>query len=145
MAAMSRSGAANEARRPYRAYVRDGWTILIGRGARDNDALTFEVAEADDLWLHVAGWSGSHVVVRVPSGAGDPPRSIVEEAARFAAWHSKARGARGKVEVHVCRAGDVRKPRGMAAGKVLLRRWDVVKVYAAEPPEDAREDAPPLE
>ena len=113
----------------------------MGRGARDNDVLTFEVAAPDDLWLHVAGWSGSHVVVRWVEGQDHPPREVVEEAARLAAWHSKARGARGKVEVHVCRAGDVRKPRGMAAGKVVLTRWDVVKVYAVEPPEEARDRA----
>ena len=52
---------------------------------------------------------------------------------------AKARGARGKVEVHVCRARDVRKPRGMAAGKVSLKRFEVVKAYAVEPPEDARD------
>jgi len=133
---MSGSDHANEARRPYRSYERRGWTILVGRGARDNDALTFEVAAPDDLWLHVAGWSGSHVVVRSPEGSGSPPREVVEEAARLAAWHSKARGARGKVEVHFCRAGDVRKRPGMAAGKVTLMRWDVVKVYARRPPEE---------
>lgn len=125
-----------EARRPYRAYERHGFTILVGRGARDNDRLTFEVAAPDDLWLHVAGWSGSHVVVRTPGGGAQPPREVLEEAARLAAWHSKARGARGKVEVHVCRAGDVRKPRGTAAGKVVLGHYEVVRVYANAPPEE---------
>jgi predicted ribosome quality control (RQC) complex YloA/Tae2 family protein len=63
------------------------------------------------------------------------PEPIVERAAELAAWHSKARGARGKVEVHVCRAGDVRKPHGFEPGKVLLRDWWAVRVYpkAVEP------------
>jgi acetylornithine deacetylase/succinyl-diaminopimelate desuccinylase-like protein len=47
----------------------------------------------------------------------------------LAAWHSKARGARGKVEVHVCRVADVSKPRGFDACQVLLRRWEAIKVY----------------
>ena len=34
-----------------------------------------------------------------------------------------------KVEVHVCRVADVSKPRGFAAGQVLLRRWEAMKVY----------------
>jgi predicted ribosome quality control (RQC) complex YloA/Tae2 family protein len=50
----------------------------------------------------------------------------------LAAWHSKARGARGKVAVHVCRAEDVSKPKGAPAGLVMLRRWDIVKVYPRE-------------
>lgn len=116
-----------------RTFTRQGWTILVGRGAADNDVLTFEIADPGDLWLHVAGWSGSHVVVRTAPDAGAPPREVVEYAARLAAWHSKARGAKGKVDVHVCRVGDVRKPPRMAPGKVQLDRFTTVKVYAADP------------
>lgn len=119
----------------YRTFERGGYEILVGKGARDNDRLTFEVAERQDLWLHVSGWSGSHVVIRVPDGFPEPPREVVEFAARLAAWHSKARGAKGKVEVHLCLAGDVRKPPRFAPGKVELARWTAVKVYAKEPPE----------
>ena len=132
MSARRTSGTAAESR--YRKFERDGWQILVGKGAQDNDVLTFEVAKHDDLWMHVSGWSGSHVVVRVRDDAGEPPREVVEYAARLAAWFSKARGAKGKVEVHVCRAGDVRKERRAPAGQVQLTRWTAVKVYAKEPP-----------
>jgi len=120
-----------------REFERDGWEILVGKGARDNDVLTFEVADRDDLWLHVSGWSGSHVIIRVPDGAGEPPREVVDYAARLAAWHSKGRGAKGKVEVHVCRAGDVRKRRGAPAGQVELSSYTAVRIYAKEPPDGA--------
>jgi predicted ribosome quality control (RQC) complex YloA/Tae2 family protein len=117
----------------YRTHERDGWTILVGKGAADNDVLTFEVADPDDLWLHVAGWSGSHVVIRVPQDGAAPPAPVVEYAARLAAWHSKARGAGGKVEVHVCRAGDVSKPRGFSPGEVRLSRFTTLRVYVKDP------------
>jgi len=117
----------------YRTVERHGWEILVGKGAQANDVLTFEVAEPGDLWLHVANWPGSHVVIRVPDGAGDPPGAVVDYAARLAAWHSKARGSKGKVEVHLCSARDVRKPRHFEAGKVLLSRWTAIKVYAKDP------------
>jgi len=120
--------------RGYRTFERDGWEILVGKGARDNDVLTLEVADRDDLWMHVSGWSGSHVVVRTGDTALEPPREVVEYAARLAAWFSKARGAKGKVEVHVCRAGDVRKSPRSPAGQVQLTRWTAVKVYAKEDP-----------
>jgi predicted ribosome quality control (RQC) complex YloA/Tae2 family protein len=68
-------------------------------------------------------------VVRNPDGLEELPRPVLERAAELAAWHSKARGARGKVEVHVCRVADVRKPRGFAPGQVQLKRWDAVRVY----------------
>jgi predicted ribosome quality control (RQC) complex YloA/Tae2 family protein len=106
-----------------------GFEVLVGRSARDNDELTFRVARPRDLWLHAAGHAGSHVVIRAPDDGGDTPRSVIEEAAAWAAWHSKARNARGKVDVHWCRAADVRKPSGAAPGSVQLRRFETVRVY----------------
>ena len=107
----------------------EGFEILVGKGDAENDRLTFGLAEPRDFWLHVAGPAGSHVVVRNPDALEELPRPVLERAAELAAWHSKARGARGKVEVHVCRVADVKKPRGFAPGEVLLKRWDAVRVY----------------
>jgi predicted ribosome quality control (RQC) complex YloA/Tae2 family protein len=107
----------------------DGHEVLIGRSARDNDELTFRIARPGDLWLHAAGHAGSHVVIRVGDAAADVPRSTLEKAAALAAWHSKARHARGKIEVHVCRVADIRKRRGAPPGTVELRRWDSIRVY----------------
>jgi predicted ribosome quality control (RQC) complex YloA/Tae2 family protein len=124
----------------YRAHTVDGYEILVGRSARDNDRLSLRVARPRDLWLHAHGFAGSHVVVRpaLPDDARDEgdrpataevPKPVVERAAELAAWHSKARNARGKVAVHLCRAEDVSKPRGAPVGQVRLRRHDTVKVY----------------
>lgn len=107
----------------------DGFEVLVGRSARDNDHLTFRVARPRDMWLHAAGHTGSHVIVRVPEDSDEVPRAVIERAAQYAAFHSKARAARGKVEVHVCRASDIRKPRGAPTGTVEIRRYDVVRVY----------------
>jgi len=117
----------------YMTVVVEGYEVLIGRSARDNDELTFRVARPRDLWLHAAGHAGSHVVIRVGDDGDDVPRSVVEKAAAWAAWHSKARNARGKVDVHVCLAADIRKPRGVPAGTVELRRYDTVKTYPRAP------------
>lgn len=116
--------------RPYRTTNVSGWEVLIGRSSEDNDHLTFEVAAPGDLWLHVGGGTpGSHVVIRNPEGAV-VPREVVERAAAFAAWYSKARGS-PRSEVHYCQARDVSKPRGAPAGLVELRRWKAVKVAPA--------------
>jgi predicted ribosome quality control (RQC) complex YloA/Tae2 family protein len=121
--------------RPYRTFVVDGFEILIGRGEDANDTLTFDVAEPHDLWLHVAGGTaGSHVVIRNPD-QGEVPRSVVDAAAAAAAWYSKARGA-PRVEVHLCRASDVSKPRGAPAGLVQLAKWKAVRVKPALPSEE---------
>jgi predicted ribosome quality control (RQC) complex YloA/Tae2 family protein len=118
--------------RPYRTVRVEGFEVLIGRGADDNDYLTFEVAEAHDTWLHVAGGTaGSHVVIRNPERA-EVPRAVLERAAAFAAWYSKSRGAR-RVEVHVCKVADVSKPRGAPAGLVELSRWRALRVEPSAP------------
>ena len=117
----------------WRTFRRDGFEILVGKGASDNDRLTFRAAAPQDVWMHAAGYAGSHVVVRNPDRLPELPREVLECAAQLAAFHSKARDARGKVDVHVCRVADVRKPRGFPAGKVELRRWDSVRVYVRDP------------
>ena len=117
----------------YDTHDVEGFEVLVGKSARDNDKLTFKVADPNDVWLHVGGGTpGSHVVVRTPEG-GDVPRRVVKRAAELAVQHSKAKNASGKVDVHVCRACDVTKPRGAKAGSVQLRRYESVKVY---PPKD---------
>lgn len=114
----------------YHVFELDGFEILVGRSARDNDRLTLRIAAARDLWLHAGGHAGSHVVVRaVDAPTGEVPKHVVERAAELAAWHSKARGAGGKVSVHLCRAGEVGKVRGAPAGQVRLRRYDTIRVY----------------
>ena len=119
--------------RPYRTVVVDGHEVLIGRGDAENDVLTFEVAAPEDFWLHVAGGvPGSHVVVRNPDRHAELPRDVLEQAARLAVWHSKARAA-GRVDVHVCRVADVRKRRGAPPGEVELARWKRVRIGGVPP------------
>lgn len=113
---------------------KDGFEIVVGRSAAENDRLSIREARQSDLWLHAAGFAGSHVVIRAAEGkTEDVPREVVEEAALLAIWHSKARGAGGKVPVHVCRARDVSKRRGAPPGQVVLRQYETLKVYGRKP------------
>jgi len=132
-----RSGLGSKGR-GYRQLDFEGFEILVGKGDAENDRLTFGIGEPRDFWLHVAGPAGSHVIVRNPFELEELPRPVLERAAQLAAWHSKARGARGKVEVHVCRVADVRKPKGFAPGQVQLKRWEAIRVYpiGMEEPEE---------
>ena len=103
----------------------NGFIVLVGRTARDNDVLSIKLAAPKDFWFHVAGESGSHVVVRNPENLDALPRETRRFAAALAAGYSKARRG-GRVAVHMARAGDVTKTRGLAPGKVHLRRYTTV-------------------
>lgn len=108
----------------------DGWTILVGRSAKDNDELTFGVAKGRDWWLHAVGFSGSHVVVRNPAG-GALPRATLREAAWLAAYYSKAR-SQGRVEVAYVERKHVRRvPRGKP-GAVTFDHGHTVWVDVAD-------------
>lgn len=119
----------------------DDLVVLVGRSARDNDLLTFKLASPRDFWLHIASGSGSHVVVRNPSGADRLPRETQRFAAGLAAFHSKARRG-GRVAVHLCQVRDVHKPHGLTDGKVTVRRTTTVHAEPLDPdalePEDGR-------
>ncbi len=113
----------------YHLVEADGFEILVGKGARENDRLTFEVAAPDDFWLHAKDYAGSHVVVRNPQRLKKLSPGLLKRAAQLAVYHSKGREAGGKVEVHYCRVRNVSKPAGFPAGKVTLTKFESVKVY----------------
>lgn len=102
------------------------WRVLAGRTDAANDYLSLKFARPDDLWFHVRGMPGSHVVLRVPQGAL-PDRGTQELAAAIAAYHSKARGG-GTVGVSCTEARHVSKPRGAKRGTVTIRKERVLKV-----------------
>ena len=103
----------------------DGFTVLVGKTSQDNDILSLKLARPRDFWLHVAGESGSHVVVRNLEGLQRMPRSTSQYAADLAAYYSKARKG-GRVAVHLAFCGDVSKPRRFAPGKVSLKRFTTI-------------------
>jgi predicted ribosome quality control (RQC) complex YloA/Tae2 family protein len=104
-----------------------GWQVLAGRTDAANDYLSLKLARPDDLWFHVRGMPGSHVVLRVPSSGPEPDREALETAAAIAAYHSKARGG-GVVAVACTQARQVSKPAGARPGTVEIRKERVLKV-----------------
>jgi predicted ribosome quality control (RQC) complex YloA/Tae2 family protein len=105
----------------------DGFTVLVGRTAKDNDLLSIRLSSPKDFWFHVAGQPGSHVVVRNPDGVDRLPRETEQFAAALAAGYSSQKKG-GRVAVHAASCSDVTKPRGLAAGKVQLKRFKTLKV-----------------
>jgi predicted ribosome quality control (RQC) complex YloA/Tae2 family protein len=111
----------------FRRMELDGREILIGKGARENDELTFDIAGPEDFWFHVADYSGSHVVVRNPAKAKDLDEPTLLKAAQMAAYFSQARNS-SKVEVHYTKRKHVTKPRRAKPGLVRLLEFKSIKV-----------------
>jgi predicted ribosome quality control (RQC) complex YloA/Tae2 family protein len=110
----------------------EGFEILVGKTGKENDRLTFQMAGPEDFWLHAVGAAGAHVVVRNTGRLANLPQQTLIEAARIAAYFSRA-GRSGKAEVHVTRRKYVRRARGAPRGTVILKRFRSVSVEPREP------------
>ncbi len=104
---------------PYREFrARSGAQILVGRGAKHNDALTTRVARGRDIWMHARDWTGAHVLLRMTSN--QPPRSEdLIDAALLAAYFSRGKDD-SIIDVTYAEAKHVRKPKGAAPGMVTI-------------------------
>ena len=120
---------------PRRYRTQDGWRVLVGRNNTENDRLT-KSSGRDDLFLHVHGCPGSHVILKRDGRADHPSRKTLEEAACLAAYWSKARGAK-RVPVNYTEVRYVQKPRGAPPGLVTIRNE---KTLMVSPHELKRED-----
>ncbi|MGZ8846204.1 MAG: NFACT RNA binding domain-containing protein [Pyrinomonadaceae bacterium] len=108
----------------------DGFEILVGRTAQDNDHLTFKIAKPNDTWLHAGDYGGSHVVVRNSSRKPIPQRTLIE-AAQLTAWFSQAKKD-PKVDVHYTERKFVSKIKGGKPGLVRLQRFKNITVSPKE-------------
>ena len=108
----------------------DGYEILVGRGARDNDNLTFRIARPHDLWLHAGDYPGSHVVVRNPTRKEIPQRTVIE-AAQLAGRFSQASDD-AKVVIHYTERKFLSKPKGAVPGLVRLSSFRSITVQPKE-------------
>ena len=109
----------------------DGFEILVGKKAKDNDFLTFRIAKSLDLWMHAADYHGSHVVVRNPNRKEIPHRTLLE-AAQLAAFYSQGK-SQPKAAVHYTQKKFVNKPKGAAAGLVSLASFKTILVVPKVP------------
>jgi len=104
---------------PKRYRTEEGLEIWVGRNDAGNDYLTTRLARGNDLFFHLEGYPGSHVVLRT-EGKADPPTKSVLEACELAIHFSKMKNA-GSADVHVAPIKDVKKPKGAKAGLVYVR------------------------
>ena len=117
------------ASKPLSFTTTDGLTVRVGRNNRQNDALTAS-ASRSDLWFHIKGFHGSHVVLSV--GDTEPTDRDYTEAAMLAAYYSEKRGS-DNVGVDYTRVRCLKKPNGSAPGFVTYEKYYTAVVNARNP------------
>ncbi len=120
-----------------REFLIKGYRVLVGRSGKENDRLV-RMADGEDLWLHVRGMPGAHVIIRTKGRRGPVPPEVILKAAELAAYYSKGRGA-SKVEVSYTPVKYLRKPRGGKPGAVLLQHEEGTVLVRPRLPEGVAE------
>ena len=102
----------------------------LGRSEEGNDHLSMRLARGKDLFFHLDGAPGSHVILRT-EGRPDPPQESVLEASELAVHFSKQKNA-SRADVHVVPIKNVRKPKGTKKGLVYVTGGKTVHLRREE-------------
>ena len=84
---------------PRRHRTAGDLEIWVGRSDAANDYLSTRLARGKDLFFHLEGAPGSHVILRT-GGRDDPPSEAILDACELAVHHSRAKKA-SRADVHV--------------------------------------------
>ncbi len=120
----ARHSSASMVSKPRRFDI-EGFPVFVGRNARQNDQVTFDRASPHDLWLHVRGRPGAHVIIK--SERRQVPREVIREAAALAAYYSSARES-SEAPVDVTERRFVSRARGGRPGLVTYRNEKTLMV-----------------
>ncbi len=115
-----------EVSKPMHFVSSDGFDIYVGRNNTQNDYLTLKFANSSDLWFHTKDIHGSHTVIKLGIDK-DVPKETILEAARLAAYYSKARES-AQVPVDYTEIRNVKKPNGAKPGMVIYESYNTVYV-----------------
>jgi len=107
----------------------DGFIIYAGKNNLQNDYLTTKIADKHDIWFHIKGFPGSHVVI-IRKGK-DLSSETLTLAAAIAAQNSKASGS-VNVAVDYTEVKNVKKPNGSKPGMVIYVNYKTAYVTPSE-------------
>lgn len=106
-----------EKNHPGLDYTVNGWYILVGRDASENDELLRHHVRGEDLWLHVRDFPGGYVFVKAQKGK-TVPLEILLDAANLAVYYSKAR-KNTKVDLYYTHVKYLRRAKNGPKGLVI--------------------------
>ena len=103
---------------PRRYKTECGLEVWVGRSDAANDFLSIKLARGKDLFFHLDGAPGSHVILRT-EGKNDPPSEAILDACELSVHFSKQKKA-SSANVHIVPCNNVRKPKGAKPGLVTV-------------------------
>ena len=98
--------------------------VYYGKNNLQNEYITFKVADKNDVWMHVKGFPGSHVIIK---SGGYPSDELLVFAAKIAAKNSKAKDS-NKVDVDFTTRKNVKKHPSGKTGLVNYVNFKTITV-----------------
>lgn len=111
---------------PRSFRTKEGHEVLVGRNDEENDRLTMRMARGNDLFFHVRGCPGSHVLLRVDPKRPPNHESLLDAATVAVHW-SKARARGTAVDVSYTPRKWVKKPHGAKPGLVQISNEKTIR------------------
>lgn len=111
---------------PRSFRTKEGHEVLVGRNDEENDRLTMRMARGNDLFFHVRGCPGSHVLLRVDTKRPPNHESLLDAATVAVHW-SKARNRGAAVDVSYTPRKWVKKPHGAKPGLVQISNEKTIR------------------
>lgn len=102
---------------PGLQFVTSGWTILVGRTAKENDELLRHFVKGSDLWLHTRDYAGGYVFIKAKVKK-TIPLPILIKAGNLAVFYSKAR-KNGSADLYTAEVKYLRRAKNAPKGTVL--------------------------
>jgi len=102
---------------PGLTFTSGPFTILVGRSAKENEALLGQHVRGNDYWLHTRDYPGAYVFIRLPKGKTVPLTTLLD-AGNLALFYSKAKES-GAADLYYTQVKYLRKPKEGKKGLVL--------------------------
>ncbi len=94
-----------------------GFTILVGRNARENDELLRYHSRGNDYWIHTRDYPGGYVFIKAESGKSVPLETLLD-AGNLALYYSKAKKAE-EADLYYTQVKYLRRPKEGKRGLVI--------------------------
>lgn len=117
-------------------FSSDGFVLLRGRSAKGNQDAR-RMASPHDLWVHVEGGPGAHVIIRRSHAAEDVPQRTLDEAGALAAAKSWLKNE-PSASLNYCEIRHVRPLKGAGAGTMRMDKILCTRQVANVPDIEAR-------
>ena len=95
----------------------NGWDIIIGRNAKENDEILRSYTRGSDVWMHTRDFSGGYIIIKAQKDR-TVPLPVLLDGGSLAIHFSKAR-KNGKADLYYTQVKYLRRVKGGKTGLVL--------------------------